>query len=155
MAGRAFAQDYRTNVENPKEGKLSLSSFSGNLTIEGYAGSEIIISAANAEELTVPERAKGLKPVYPGGTDNTGMGVSVEKTGNQVSVKCLLPFTKRSEYTLKVPESMSLEVTSQCENNNDVFISNMKNEIEIQNCFSIDSSVSGPLVLSTISGDTL
>ncbi len=154
MAGSIKAQDYKVSIDNAKNSKLSLSNFSGDLKIEGYTGNEIIFSAMGGEEMTVPERAKGLKPVYGGGVDNTGVGLSVEKSGNGISVTCLLPFTNSREYTVKVPESMSIEVQSECEYNNDIHISGMKNEIEIQSCHSIIlKGVTGPLVLSTISGD--
>jgi hypothetical protein len=154
MAGSITAQEYKVNVDNPKNSKLSLSNFSGDLKIEGYAGNEIIFSPVGEEDMKVPERAKGLKPVYGGGVDNTGVGLSVEKSGTGISVTCLLPFTNSREYTIKVPESMSVEVKSECQNNNDVYIKGMKNEIEIQSCQSIKlTGVSGPLVLSTISGD--
>jgi lia operon protein LiaG len=154
MSGSITAQDYKVSVENAKNSKLSLSSFSGDLKIEGYSGSEILFSPAGDEETTVPDRAKGLKPVYGGGVDNTGVGLSVEKDGNGISVTCLLPFTNSREYSIKVPEYMSIEVKSECQNNNDIYITGMKNEIEIQSCQSIIlKGVTGPLVLSTISGD--
>jgi hypothetical protein len=154
MAGSLTAQEYKVNVENAKNSKLSLSSFSGDLKIEGYAGNEIIFSPVGGDEMEVPERAKGLKPVYGGGEDNTGVGLSVEKNANSVSVTCLLPFTNSREYTVKVPEGMAVEVNSECQYNNDIYINGMKNEIEIQSCHSIIlKGVTGPLVLSTISGD--
>ena len=154
MAGSLKAQEYKVNVENAKNSKLSLSNFSGDLKVEGYTGNEIIFSPVGGEDMTVPERAKGLKPVYGGGVDNTGVGLSVEKSGNGISVTCLLPFTNSREYTVKVPESMSIEVKSECQYNNDIYVNNMKNEIEIQSCHSITlKGVTGPLVISTISGD--
>jgi lia operon protein LiaG len=154
MAGSSNAQEYKVNVDDAKNSKLSLSNFSGDLKIEGYTGNEIIFSPVGGEDMTVPERAKGLKPVYGGGVDNTGVGLSVEKSGNGISVTCLLPFTNKREYTVKVPESMSIEVKSECQYNNDIYINNMKNEIEIQSCHSIAlKGVTGPLVLSTISGN--
>ncbi len=154
MAGSLTAQEYKVNVENTKNSKLSLSSFSGDLKIEGYAGNEIIFSPVGGEDMKTPERAKGLKPVYGGGVDNTGVGLSVEKNANGISVTCLLPFTNSREYTVKVPEGMAVEVNSECQYNNDIYINGMKNEIEIQSCHSIIlKGVTGPLVLSTISGD--
>ncbi len=49
---------------------------------------------------------------------------------------------------------ISIKVKSECQNSCDVFINNMKNEIEIQTCHDIDlKNVSGPLLLSTIAGD--
>lgn len=152
LSARIKAQEYRISVDNVKTAKLSLENFSGKLTIEGYNGNEIIITPTNSN-FTPPERAEGLMPVYATGTDNTGIGISVEKIKSQVSVKCLLPFTHKVEYDLKVPENLSLHVQSQCQNSCDIFIKNMKNEIEVNNCYSINlESVSGPLVLATISG---
>jgi DUF4097 and DUF4098 domain-containing protein YvlB len=154
MAGSLKAQEYKISVDNSKNSKLSLTNFSGDLKIEGYSGNEIVFTPAGGEEMTVPERAKGLKPVYGGGVDNTGVGLSVEKNGTEISVTCLIPFTNSREYTVKVPEGMSVKVTSECQYNNDIYIDNMKSEIEIQSCHSINlKGVSGPLVLSTISGD--
>jgi hypothetical protein len=147
------AQEYKIPVENPKESVLSLEGFGGDIAIEGYAGNDIIFSSSG-EDYQVPERARGLKPVYPGGTDNTGIGLSVEKSGNQTHVVCLIPFTQHAEYRVRVPEYMSIKVQSQCEYSSDISISKMKNEIEIQTCHGISlKDVSGPLVLSTISGD--
>jgi len=147
-------QEYKISVENTKDGSLSLAGFSGDITLIGYSGNEIIITSSAAKLAETPDRAKGLKPVYPGGADNTGLGLSVEKNGNQVTINCLLPFTESDGHTVKVPENLSLKMQTGCENNCDIFIQKMKNEIEIQSCGSIDlKDVSGPLVLSTIAGD--
>jgi lia operon protein LiaG len=147
-----WAQEYTIPVENVKEGKISLENFTDDLPIEGYNGNEIIITSANIDHL-MPERAKGLKAIYPSGTDNTGLGLYVEKNGNHVNILCLLPITKRGKYRIKVPENFSLKIESGCERNNNIDIQNMKNEIEIKNCQSITlKNVAGPLVLSTISG---
>ncbi len=154
LTGRIInAQEYKIPVEDPKEARLQLDSFSGNLTVEGYGGNEIVITLADPIE--PPARAKGLKPVYPGGrTDNTGMGLSVQKNGNSVSISYLLPYTQQREFVLKVPEEIALIISSGCENSGDLYISKMKNEIEVQNCYSLNlQQVSGPLVLNTISGD--
>lgn len=147
------AQDYKVAVENPKNVVLSLSGFGGDLTVEGYAGSEIVFSSAGLD-IEVPERAKGLKPVYSGGTDNTGVGLSVVKNGNLITVNCLLPFTRHGNYTVKVPENLSVKIKSGCEYNSNILIRKVKNEIEIQSCHNITlQDVSGPLVLSTIAGN--
>ena len=68
----ASAQEYKVQVQNTKEGKLTLTEFSGDLPIEGYSGNEIIIEG-EVRGSGNPDRAKGLKPIYPGGTDNTGL----------------------------------------------------------------------------------
>jgi hypothetical protein len=152
LCSPVYSQDYKIAASNSTDASLVLDGFSGQLTIEGYAGTDIVISPA--EKVETPERAKGLKPVFSGGVDNTGLGLKMDKDGNKISIKCLLPFTNQKDFTLKVPENMALKITSECQNSNDVFVSKMKNEIEIQICQSIKlEQVSGPLVLSTISGD--
>ena len=152
-AGFLSAQEYKTTVQNSKDGKLILKDFSGKLPVEGYSGSEIIITTTS-ENLTPPEKAKGLKAIYPGGTDNTGIGLDVEKNGNLVTITCLLPFTRAEEFKIKVPDNLALEFASGCERSNEISVANTKNEIDIKSCHDIElKNVTGPLVLSTISGD--
>src|SRR5882757_7342237 len=114
------AQEYKTTVQNTKETKLIIKDFTGELLIEGYAGNEIIITGG--PDVSIPERAKGLKPVYGGGTDNTGLAVDVEKSDNQITITCLLSFNKAGDYRIKVPENLFLKVTSGCERQNAVSI---------------------------------
>ena len=148
-----MAQEYKVAVENTKETKLTLTDFTGDLPIEGYSGNEVIITNMSGHNDGPPERAKGLKPIYAAGTDNSGIGVSVEKSGNQITISCLLPFTKRGDFKIKVPENLALNITSGCERNNTLNIKGMRGEIEINNCHDIDlKNVTGPLVLNTISG---
>jgi predicted membrane protein len=152
-AGALSAQEYKIQAQNSKEGRLILKEFSDLLPIEGYNGTEIIITSTS-EDLTPPAKARGLKPIFPAGTDNTGIGLDVEKAENTITVTCLLPFTKGGEYKIKVPENMAIEITSGCERNNDISVKNMKNEIDIRTCHDIKlDGVTGPLVLSTISGN--
>ncbi|HTI07015.1 MAG TPA: DUF4097 family beta strand repeat-containing protein [Puia sp.] len=152
LAGTLRAQEYKTTVENSKDAKLTLKDFVGDLPVEGYSGNEIIITSDRFN--TPPDRAKGLKPVYPGGTDNTGMGISVEKKDGQIFIQCLVPFGRDGDYKIKVPDNLSLKVMSGCERNSSVTVTNMKNEVEVNVCQSIKvRSSTGPLVLSNISGD--
>ena len=152
-AGILSAQEYKITVQNTKDGRLILKDFSGELPVEGYSGNDIIITSAS-EDLSPPDRAKGLKPIYPAGTDNTGIGLDVEKNGNQVTVTCLLPFTRRGDYKIRVPDNFALEFESGCERSNDISVESTKNEIVIKSCHDIAlRNVTGPLVLATISGD--
>jgi hypothetical protein len=152
-AGIISAQEYKITTTNNKDGRIIIKDFSGQLPIEGYNGTDIIITSTS-EDLTPPEKAKGLKPVFPAGTDNTGIGLDVEKTDNVITITCLLPFTRDGEYKMKAPENLSIELSSGCERNNDVTVKNMKNEIDLKTCHDIKlENVTGPLVLSTISGN--
>jgi lia operon protein LiaG len=149
------AQEHRIPVQNAKETTLSLLDFYDNLPIEGYAGNEIIITATSDRFDNTPEKAKGLKAVYPGGTDNTGIALEVSHEGNNIVVRCLMPITQHDgKYKLKVPEELALRIKSGCERDNSVDIQNMKGEIEVNICQTIKlKNVTGPLELSTISGD--
>lgn len=151
-AGIARSQEFKIQVENVKDARLVLEDFNSNLPIEGYSGNEILVTTTEGRVET-PERAKGLKPIYGGGTDNTGIGLAMEKSGNRVTLRCLIPFTRSSSYKLKVPEYMALEIERDCAHAGGTAISNMKNEIDFKGCHNLDlKNVSGPLVLSTIDG---
>ncbi len=151
------AQDYKIPVDNSKDGKLTLNEFMGDLPVTGYSGNEIVITTASGDfkmDEEEKERSKGLKPIYSAGVDNTGIGLHVEKNGNQVTIQCLVPFTKHAEYSIKVPDNFSIKAESGCERNLGISVENVKGEIDIKNCQSIKlKNVSGPLVLSAISGE--
>jgi hypothetical protein len=146
------AQEYKTTVENSRDAKLILKDFTGELPIEGYAGNEIVITGG--PDMAMPDRAKGLKPIYGGGPDNTGIALNMEKSGNQITITCLLSFNRQANYRIKVPDNLYLKITSGCEHQNSVAISNMKNEVEVNICSGITvKNSTGPLVLSTINGE--
>jgi lia operon protein LiaG len=146
------AQDYKIPVQNVKDGKLTLNNFPGDLPVEAYSGNEIIISSDRQNK--TPDRAKGLKPVYADGTDNTGMAVAMQKNGNQITLECLLPITQSGSYKIRVPDNFSIQVHNECGHAGNVTVENAKGEVEITNCQGIKlKNVTGPLVLSTISGD--
>jgi len=147
-------QEYKIQAANTRDGKLTLNDFPSDLPIEGYSGNEIIITSNSDHPGPPPERAKGLKPIYPGGEDNTGMGLFVEKNGNDITIQCLLPITQQGSYKVKVPDNFSLKVKGGCERSIELTVQNMKNEIEANVCHNISlKNVTGPLVLSTISGN--
>jgi lia operon protein LiaG len=150
----SWAQAYRIPVQNSSDEKLSLLDFMDYLPIEGYDGDEIIISSASGDVIVVPDRAHDLVPVYSNGTDNTGLGLNVEKSGNQITVRCLLPITKRGQYKLRIPNNLSIKIESGCDRSNEIAIQKMRGEIEIKTCQSISlRDVTGPLVLSTVGGE--
>lgn len=149
----AHAQEFKVQAANTRDAKLTLEGFPDNLPIEGYAGTEIIVTT-NSHDFDPDERSKGLKPIYAAGVDNTGLGIAMEKSGNHVSLRCLLPFNKGGDYKIKVPENMALDITRECAHGGETTISNIKNEIEFKGCHDISlKNVTGPLVISTIGGN--
>lgn len=152
VTGRLSAQEYKVTVDNSKDGQITLEDFPGDMPVEGYSGNEIILTAESGD-FDTPERAKGLKPVYGGGTDNTGIAVYMEKNGNNVSLRCLLPITRRANYRIKVPENIALKIHQDCARAGKVRIQNMKNEVDYDGCSEVDlKNVTGPLVISTVNG---
>lgn len=146
------SKEYKVPVENNKESRLTLLDFIGQLPIEGYSGNEIIVVPTHGHFET-PERAKGLKPVYGGGTDNSGIGIYMEKNGNSITLRCLVPFTQEASYKLRVPENIALKIERDCARDGETTIQNIKNEIEMKGCHEVTlKNVTGPLVVSTIDG---
>ena len=142
--------EFKITPDNSKDAKLVLEGFTDDLPIEGYAGNEIIVSGGVSMH---SDRAKGLKTVYAAGTDNTGIGVSMEKDGNRIYLRCLLPITQSARYKIRVPENMALMITRDCARGGETAISNMKSDIEFKGCQDVTlKNVTGPLVISTISG---
>src|SRR5258708_32304491 len=103
------AQEFKVAAENTKEAKLTLLDFNGELPIEGYSGSEIVITSTSGRFET-PERAKGLKPIYGGGADNTGIRLYMAKKGNSLTLRSLVPFTQPARYKLTVTENIALQI---------------------------------------------
>jgi lia operon protein LiaG len=152
ITGRLSAQEYKVTVENTKDARLELNDFPGDFSIEGYAGTEIIITT-DGGDFAPPERAKGLKPVYGGGTDNTGIALYMEKNGNNVSFRCLLPTHRSATYHLKVPENLALKIHQECNRSGTTTIQSMKNEVDYDGCQEVNlKNVTGPLVVSTVNG---
>lgn len=151
-AGTIHAQGYKIPVQNTTEGKIVLKNFSGDLPVKGYSGTDIVLSSDRDNE--IPARAKGLKAVYSAGTDNTGVAVYMEKNGNQITLTCLLPITQQASYSIEVPDNFAVTVNNECGHAGDVTVSNVKGEVDVTNCSDITlKNVSGPMVLSSISGD--
>jgi hypothetical protein len=151
IASLSRAQEYKVSVGDLKDAKIILEDFTGDVPIEGYAGNEIIVTTNG--HFDRDDRAKGLKPIYAAGTDNTGIAVAMEKNGNRVTLRCLLPITKGADYKFRVPESVALEITRDCAKGGNTTITNIKNEIEFKGCHDVTlSKVTGPIVVSTISG---
>ncbi|HEV3324191.1 MAG TPA: hypothetical protein VG052_01255 [Puia sp.] len=149
---QSVAQEFKITVENSKDGQLTLNDFPGDLPIEGYSGNEIIITSTS-DRFEAPEKAKGLKPIYGGGTDNTGIALAMERNGNKISFRCLLPITKGADYHVKVPDNFMLRIHRGCERGGETTIQNVKNEIDFDGCHQVSlKNVTGPLVISTISG---
>ncbi|WP_103069261.1 DUF4097 family beta strand repeat-containing protein [Aquimarina sediminis] len=83
-SGNLIAQDYTHSLQGIKKVKIHSSP---GVTVKAYDKNELLIKGE--EGLEKPDKAKGLKAVYSGGTDNTGIGIHIEKEGSVLVVKNL------------------------------------------------------------------
>lgn len=121
------------------------------LIIEGYNGNELI--AESDERYEVPERAKGLKPLYNGATDNTGLGLEVTENNNVMTVK--KASNKEAEFRFRVPAGASILIEEIGWVSDEFRLSNLHGEIEIRSNGSDIGleNVTGPVVANSTSGD--
>ena len=84
IAGNASAQEFKVQKTT---GRLEIRI--GKVTVEGYAGNEIVFSSRDRDKKD-DDRAKGLKEINGLGIDdNTGLGINVEDKGGVVVVRQL------------------------------------------------------------------
>ena len=151
LAQVAFAQkEFKKAVSGVKRVEISLQN--GALDIEGYSGSELVITT-NDDYDGPPERAKGLKPLFNSAVDNTGMGLEVKENNGTLTITKAMG--RGMDYKLKVPASMNIAVVENDFQGGKFHFKNLQGEIEaeckgsnlnIENC-------TGPIVASNISGD--
>ena len=119
--------------------------------IEGYNGNELLIEADGTYE--VPERAKGLRPLYNGATDNTGIGLEVTESNNVMTIK--KASSKDGEYRIRVPAGANIMIEEIGWMSDEFKLSNLSGEIEIRSNGSdiMLDKVTGPVVANSTSGD--
>lgn len=123
------------------------------LSVEGYSGSEIIITTDDFDR-EEDARAKGLKLVNSLGLDdNTGMGLSItEKNGEtiitQISSSC------DSEFEFKIPAGISVEYEHKTNSGGDIIIENIGEEIIISTTYGdVElNKITGPMAVKSVYG---
>lgn len=144
----AFSQEYRTPMSAKK---IRLVLHNSEATIEGYDGNELVIQARGYE--VPPERAEGLRPLYSGGTDNSGIGLSINEQDGEVSV---MKVGRNSvDYDIKVPKNTAIIVEEVNHSGDDLYFKNLASEIEVRTTNSDIrmENVTGPIVANCVSGD--
>lgn len=126
------------------------------VSVEGYNGSEIIISANIKGNTEDSERAKGLKMINAMGLeDNTGLGLSAIKDGGNVTLKQIGQCNCQGGYRIKLPKSMGLEYSHTNNTGDDLTVKGVDKEIVISTTFGdvMLQDVSGPMSVQTVHGD--
>jgi len=160
----AFTFGTSTNVigqDSKKEHKTSMSTGTVNiidideLIIEGYNGSEVLISTMVEEEEEGNDRSKGLKLLNTLGLDdNTGFGISVNREGNILNIRQISQTCSCSEVTIKVPKSMNISVAHDNYDAEVLLVKNVSSELEITtNHHEVRlEDVTGPMAVKTVYG---
>ncbi len=145
-------QKHEVNVTTGQ--KIVIENLLGKIIIKNHSGSNFVIEGNKMAEL--PEKAKGLKEIYGGGADNTGIGLNVKQSEKLIMVSGA---TKRSEdatYTFLVPGNVNLKIDySSPFGYDDIEVNGFSGELEVSMLNEgIDlEKVTGPMTIHTINGN--
>lgn len=144
------SQEYKVPFSS---GTLLLSGLD-DVVIEGYNGSEVVIST-NEYKIDNPDRARGLKLVNSLGLDdNTGIGLSAIKEGGELQVAAISTSCGEMKYTMKVPMGLNVDYTNKANSGERFYAHNVDGEIVVSTNYAnvelVD--VSGPLSIKSVYG---
>lgn len=136
-------------------------SLSGITRVEIHSEAELQLSVGTGSEIVITdsdlpgeedEKAKGLKPLYPGGTDNTGIGFKVQQKGETLVITDLKSHMNRGSVKVKLPATVA--VTLDCGNLGQAAVNNWSSELEITtNVGEITlNNVTGPITAHSSTG---
>ncbi len=120
-----------------------------DITVRTHSSNELLIKSGPSVE--TPERAKGLKLVGEGGTDNTSIGFSVIQDGNTLIVTNL---RKSEGAEIYLPKNQNVSAKSTW--NGDIEIDGFAGEIEADaqlNGSVKILNVNGPVTANTLNGE--
>jgi hypothetical protein len=146
--------EYKIKFSSTSNRKVVLHMDKCDIDIAGYDGDEVLISVTGEYTTTPPERAKGLKPLYQTGDDNTGLGLAVTQENNTITISKV---TNRGEpsYIVKVPRKITLVFEESNHHGRDINISGIEGNIQVNSKSSAIrlTNISGSVEASSIGGD--
>lgn len=146
------AQDYEFAMDNAK--KIVINDFLGKIIMENHDDSKLLIKTIRYGK--VSEKAKGLKEIYGGHNENTGIGLSIIKSDNTVRISGAGKRSEDATYHIFVPKNISVKIDySSPFANEDIIVSNFSNELEIEtlNPGIALNNITGPVTLHAINGE--
>lgn len=148
----ANAQQFKKAFSGSGAKRVLIIIENSELSIEGSSGNEVVINASDGD-FEMPERAKGLRPLYRDASDNTGLGLEVTESGNTITIK--KASGKDGDYRIRIPADASIKIEEKGWQSDEFEVVGMKGEIEIQSTGSDIElrDVTGPIVANTTSGD--
>jgi|SRR5699024_1127110 len=145
------AQRYSHSIANRPGNTVEFVLARSPITIKGYNGDKLIVK--NSDYHAPPKRAEGLHPVFGGGKDNSGIGLSVHQQSG--GVKLVQAQAGAGDFTVKVPNNVRVKIEEINWGGGDIHISNMKGEIEIKaKTGDIKlQNVTGPVIANSTNGN--
>jgi hypothetical protein len=149
------AQDLNTVPIN-KGDQILISNFLGSIQVSSSERKGIHVKTDYTK--SIPERAKGLKAIYPNGLeDNTNLGINIQKEGNVIRITSLGKESRKRYYKFTLPKGVNLKIDARNNffSNQPIRVSNFEAEIEI-NALGPDvqvENVTGPLLINATNGD--
>jgi hypothetical protein len=156
---------YKTSFKNSPESEIVIQVGSNEVQIIGHEKDEIIITTDFAGEYVDepvkmrkerPERAEGLKAISVSATDNTGIGLVVEKEEDYFSVLKISKNARNKSYTFMIPNRVALNIHDiHAEVNTTYHVKNFMGESEIMalNSELKMENISGPVVANATNGN--
>ena len=157
--------EYKTEMKNSPESYIEIQVGTNDVQIIGHDKDEIVITTnfdgkyideTTGQKKDVPERASGLKPISVSVSDNTGIGLVVEKDEDFFSVLKISKNARNKSYRFQIPNKAKLIINDiHAEVNTTYFVNGMKNEVEISalNSEIKMDNVSGPVVATATNGN--
>jgi hypothetical protein len=143
--------EYKAKFASNKDRKVVFEMDKSKVTIEGYDGDELVVTALGVKE--PPKRAEGLKPLYNTAVDNSGVGLSVTQENNVMRV------TKASRhdarYTIKVPRKTAIMYEEVNWQGGNLSVANIEADVEVKlnNSSMKLMNISGPITANTTNGN--
>lgn len=124
MAQQQSANEFSIPLSNPNApGKLKVDLYNGGITVEGYAGKEVVVTMKTYDSEDKGENSKnGLRRI-----PNTGVEFEIEEANNEVEIDG--NHRGRTDFIVKVPKNFALSIGTH--HNGDVIIRNVNGEIEV------------------------
>ncbi len=148
------AQQYKAEVKGAK--KVSITQLYGKINIKETTGTQLIIDVKNLEEVVIPKKAEGLKPLSAFGEDNTNIGLNVENSGSVIQIAGVSKQSSEGIYHIKIPKGIAVVIEYNSPfTYDDIDVDGFSSELEVSTMNDDINlkNVTGPLVLNTINGD--
>ncbi len=150
-----YSQTKEITLKNASNGgKIKINELGAEFEIKIHKSDKLKIVAESLEKK--PKRADGLKSLYYGNEDNTGIGLSVIQTDKYVEISAASKQSHDAEYIFYIPENFNIDIIQNSyRHSEDIVLKNITTELNIKTQTSdvMLDNVTGPVVISTLSGD--